>query len=154
MSDEFEKVTCSEVNGKQVCKSKYEEIFERIAKENNINFEYHFKGNVGRAFQDERKVWVSKPINRDRLQVALHELCHILIGNIKPRYKEELEAEKCSFKMMRENNIPVSRKATERSKHYIAIKTQQAGLKEVSGDVKKFIEKDYPETAKGEHRFV
>ena len=76
---------------------------------------------------------------------------------LNPRYREELEAEKCSFDLMRKNGISVSAKARDRSKHYIAYRTQMAlhrGLKEIHPEVKKFIRKEYPETARGEERFV
>ena len=137
--------------------NKYLKIFERIAKENKINFEYSFKSNVGRADFEQRKVFISKPINRNRLQTALHEISHILQGEIKPIYVEEYLAEVLSFEMIKKEGIPISKKARDRSKKHIAYMTQKAihrGLKKIDKRVKNYIKSKYPNTAKGERRFI
>lgn len=130
-----------EQNEKQE-QNKFVLLFEKIARENNIIFEYHFKSNVGRAFIEERKILISKPINRDRLFVAFHEIGHIINGHIKPRYLEELKAEQYAIMKMREVNIPISRKARARAKEYISYKVRQAqrrGLKKLDSRAKRFI---------------
>ena len=137
--------------------NKYILLFEKIAKENKINFEYHFKGNVGRYLIKEKKILTSKPINAERLQVGLHEIGHSLFINIKPSYLQEYLCEMFSFEIMRNNNIPIKKKVKERSKKYIAIKTQMAinrGLKKIDSKDKNYIKQKYPNTAKGERRFI
>lgn len=136
---------------------KYQELFERIAKENGVSFEYSFKGNVGRYLIKQKKVLTSKPINAERLQVGLHEIGHHLFINIKPSYLQEYLCEMFSFEIMRNNNIKIKKKVKARSKKYIAIKTQMAinrGLGKIDTKVKNYIKKDYPNTAKMERGFV
>tara|TARA_Y100000310_G_C20517210_1_gene731786 strand:+ start:161 stop:580 length:420 start_codon:yes stop_codon:yes gene_type:complete len=130
--------------------NKYIELFERIAKENKVNFEYSFKSNVGRYLINEQKILTSKPINAERLQVGLHEIGHKLFINIKPSYLQEYLCEIFSFEIMRNHNIPIKKKIKTRSKKYIAIKTQMAinrGLMKIDNKVKNYIKKDYPKTA-------
>ena len=105
-------------------KNKYIILFEKIAKENKVNFEYSFKSNIGRYNPKENKVYTSKPINAERLQVGLHEIGHKLFINIKPNYLQEYLCEMFSFEIMKNNNIPIKKKIKARSKKYIAIKTQ------------------------------
>jgi len=139
---------------------KYIEIFEKTAKEHNISYRYSFKSNVGRANLEKREVLVSKPINRDRLQTALHEISHILLndrGIKEPEYVKEYLCDIMSFEFMRKEGISVSKKAIKRSKHYIAYMTQKAihrGLKKVDTRVKSYIKKEYPKTAKGIYVYV
>lgn len=126
----------------QKTENKYIILFERIAQENNIKYEYHFKSNVGRAIIKERKILISKPINRDRFFIALHEIGHIIQGEIKPRYKEEYLSEQFAICKMREFKIPLSRKARARSKGFIKYSVRKAkrrGLKKLNNKVKSFI---------------
>lgn len=137
--------------------NKYIEIFERLAKENNLLFEYKFKSNVGRYYKKENKVCVSKPINPERLQVGLHEIGHSLFIKIKPSYVQEYLCEKFSFEVMKKEGIPIKEKTKERSKNYIAIKTQMAinrGLQTIDKDVRNYIKQDYPSTAELKKGFV
>jgi len=123
--------------------NRYVQIFEEEARKNNITWVYGFKGNCGRAYIDERRVIVSIPINRDRLIVCLHEIGHIVNGHIKPRYIEEMKAEKFAILKMKEFGIPISRKAKARTKNYVSYKIRQAkrrGLKKVSSEAKRFIQ--------------
>lgn len=138
-------------------KNKYIGIFEQLAKENKVNFEYKFKSNVGRYYNKENKVYCSKPINAERLQVALHEIGHKLFWNIKPSYLQEYLCECFSFEIMRNKGIPIKSKVKERSKKYIAIKTQMAinrGLRSINPKVKEYIKKDYPNTAELKKGFI
>jgi len=138
-------------------KNKYIELFEKIAKENNVNFDYSFKGNVGRYLIKEKKVLTSKPINAERLQIGLHEIGHSLFINIKPSYLQEYLCEMFSFEIMKNNNIKIKKKVKKRSKKYIAIKTQMAinrGLNKINNKVKKYIKKDYPNTAKLKRGYI
>jgi len=137
--------------------NKYIELFEKIAKENGVGFEYTFKSNVGRYLIKEKKVLTSKPINAERLQVGLHEIAHSLFINIKPSYLQEYLCEMFSFEIMKNNNIKIKRKIKNRSKKYIAIKTQMAvnrGLNRIDNKVKNYIKKDYPNTAKRIKGFI
>jgi len=131
--------------------NKYIELFEKIAKENGVSWEYKFKSNVGRYYKTEKKVYTSEPINPERLQVGLHEIGHHLFINIKPSYLQEYLCEKFSFEIMKNNNIKIKKKVKERSKRYIAYKTQQAinrGLTRMNKEVKNYIKNDYPNTAR------
>lgn len=137
--------------------NKYILLFEKIAKENQVNFEYSFKSNVGRYSNEKKIVYTSKPINPERLQVGLHEIGHKLFGNIKPSYLQEYLCEMFSFEIMRNYNIPIKKKVKKRSKRYIAFKTQMAinrGLNEINNKVKNYIKKDYPNTAKRIRGFI
>ena len=136
---------------------KFIELFEKIAKENNVEFEYYFKGNSGRYVIKDKKVLTSRPINAERLQVGLHEIGHHLFINVKPNYLQEYLCEMFSFEIMKNNGIKIKKKVKEKSKRYIAYKTQKAihrGLKEVNKDVAKYLRKSYPATARGEVRFI
>jgi len=131
--------------------NKYIEIFEKVAKENQVNFEYFFKSNTGRYSESKNKAYISKPINAERLQVGLHEIGHKVNSKVKPMYLQEYLCEMFSFEVMRAYKIPIKRKIRVRSKRHIAIRTQMAvnrGLKRIDKRVKEYIKKDYPETAK------
>jgi len=136
---------------------KYVEIFEKVAKENKVNFEYFFKSNTGRYSVSENKAYISKPINAERLQVGLHEIGHKLFSKVRPMYLQEYLAEMFSFKILKAYKIPIKRKIRVRSKRYIAIRTQMAvnrGLKRIDKRVKEYIKKDYPETAQLNWGFI
>jgi len=137
--------------------NKYKILFEKIAKENNLIWDYCFKSNVGRYLDSDKKILTSKPINAERLQVGLHEIGHKLFRNIKPSYLQEYLCEMFSFEIMRNNNIPIKKKVKDRSKKYIAIKTQMAinrGLKKIDSKVKNYIKKDYSNTAQLKSGFI
>lgn len=136
---------------------RYISLFEKLAKDNGVTFEYKFKANVGRYNRTENKVYCSKPINAERLQVAIHEIAHKLFWNIKPSYLQEYLCECYSFEILRNNNIPIKEKVKARSKNYIAIVTQKAvnrGLKQIEPRVKNYIKKDYPSVANLEKGFI
>ena len=62
-----------------------------------------------------------------------------------------------SFNLLKNKGISISRKIKQKSKNYIAYKTQMAihrGLKKVDKQVKNYIKKEYPETAKGLKRYI
>ena len=137
--------------------NKYIALFEKIANENEVNFEYSFKSNVGRYSNTKTLVSISQPINPERLQVGLHEIGHKLFWNIKPSYLQEYLCEMFSFEIMRNNNIRIKKKVKERSVKYIAIKTQMAinrGLQRIDNKVKNYIKKKYPQTARGERGYI
>ena len=58
---------------------------------------------------------------------------------------------------MREIKIPISKKARDRSKRFIAYSIQKAihrGLKKIDSKTKGYIKTKYPNTAKGKIRFI
>lgn len=137
--------------------NKHIKIFEDLAKEKNLTFEYSFKSNVGRFFPTQNHIKTSKPINPERLQVGLHEIGHHVNRKVSPNYLQEYLCDMFSFEIMKQHNIPIKKKVKERSKKYIAIKVQMAinrGLKTINPKVKDYIKKDYPQVARLEKGFI
>jgi DNA-binding transcriptional regulator PaaX len=115
-------------------KNQYTEIAERLLKENNITVRQYRKSMSGRAFIKEREIIIPRPTGKISLLICLHEIAHIVNGEIKPRYKEEYLAEKWAMDKCRELGIRVPRSYTRRAKRYISFKVHQAkkrGLKKI-----------------------
>jgi hypothetical protein len=93
----------------------------------DVTVKYH-NGRGGRAVVEERKIFVPRPSNRDRLHVYLHEVAHIVCkhNRKKPLHVEEMEAEQWATRVMREEGIPVPLEALEFGKRYVQGKIQTA----------------------------
>jgi len=93
----------------------------------------------GRACPEYRSIYVPRPTTRRRLYVIGHECGHVVLGHtgIKPRHREEYEAERYAQAAMKRQGIPVPRKSVERAKEYVAWKIHQAvrrGAKQIDSE--------------------
>jgi len=82
----------------------------------------------GRAFVEDKLVFIPKPTTRRRLYVVAHEAGHVALnhsGN-KPQHRKEYEAEKYAHDALRRHGISVPKKETQRGKRYVARKISQA----------------------------
>lgn len=114
--------------------NKYTEIAERLLKENNITVREYRKSMSGRAFIKEREITIPKPTGKISLLICLHEIAHIVNGEIKPRFKEEYLAEKWAIDKFRELGMRVPQSYVRRAKRYVSYKVHQAkvrGLKHI-----------------------
>lgn len=86
------------------------------------------KSLSGRAWRD--RIEAPRPVTRRALQIYLHECAHVLLGHCgnrsKPTHVKEWEAETWSFRVMREEGVPVPRKAILGAKRYVRRKIAQA----------------------------
>ena len=114
--------------------NKYTEIAERLLKEHNITVRQYRKSMTGRAFIKEREIITPRPTGKISLLICLHEIAHIVNGEIKPRFKEEYLAEKWAIDTFRKLGMRVPQSYTRRAKRYIHHKVHQAkkrGLKKI-----------------------
>lgn len=133
----------------------YKLVFENICKKENIDWIYYSGSGV--AFIDKRLIKIKEPKSPKTMLTCLHEISHILMGDIRPSYYEEYLAVKKSLEMAKELKIKISRKIIKEEKRYIAYSLQQAihrGLKQIIPEVANYIKKEFPETAKGNWRMV
>lgn len=88
----------------------------------------------GVAYIKEREIVVPHPVGKISLLIFVHEVGHIVNGEIKPRYVEEYLAEKFAFDYFHKIGMRIPRSYTERAKRYIRRKVRQAkarGLKSI-----------------------
>jgi hypothetical protein len=106
--------------------NKYTEIAEALLKEHNITVRAYRKSLTGVAYIKEREIVVPHPVGKISLLIFVHEVGHIVNGEIKPRYVEEYLAEKFAIDYFHKIGLRVPRSYVARAKRYVSFKVRQA----------------------------
>ena len=116
--------------------------------------------SCGRAYINRKEVKIPKPTNADRFGVCIHEIKHIIDGNIKPSYYAEYRCEQFALMHMRMINLPEHEITMykNRARGYVISKIAKAharklNLDKISKEVIEFCNMDFSNW-KGKNVFV
>lgn len=102
----------------------YQEIFDAEAKKAGIREVIISPGNYGCAYLKTKKIKVPEVKSLYTLATALHEIGHIVNGNIKPVYLGEYKAEMFVREKFREYGLPLKKKIAKRQRDYVAYRVR------------------------------
>lgn len=106
----------------------------------------------GRAFIKAKQIEVPQPVNIERLCVCLHEIGHIVVGNISPKFIAEFKCESFAMQTAKDAGFNPEDYA-ENARGYVMAKIAQAhnrglSIAKVPQEVIDFIGPDYWEQIK------
>ena len=106
--------------------NKYTNTINQLLKEYGITVKKYRSNTTGRAFIKENAIVIPNPTGKISFMVALHEIGHCVLGDLKPRHYEEYRAEKWAIDKARELGFSVPQRWIKRAKRYVAFKIRQA----------------------------
>ena len=134
-----------------------ETIVDQLLKDHKIKVKKWSSSSCGRAYFQTREVKIPKPTNEDRFCICLHEIGHILHGEIGKRYEQEYTCEMFAINTAKQYGFDVTG-YQERARRHIIIciaKAHCRGLNvdNIAPEIKLFCNVDF-DTWKGKKVYV
>jgi hypothetical protein len=105
-------------------KQNLQEIFKVESEKAGINNIEYVNGNYGKAYIDNKNIRIPNIKTLKTLATALHEIGHIVIGKVKPKYYEEFLCEMFVRQKFKEYGLTLKRSIVNQQKLYIAYRVR------------------------------